>query len=225
MRGSILSLFTACLLGFLSVWSYAQQRVAPKRPIPLTQADYQRSTAGSVTAKGIVAPGYTVPVVAPAGGWVREVFFTNGDYVRSRHILVKFMRNNLHSSVLDRGYVLAPCAGFLVQKNVEVGGRVQVGKTVAVLQEVSFVKVPVVVTAQVGQQVQVCDEVVVRVAELPTRRFVGVVERVVTHRLPQPKTVVEVLVKNTVPASIRPQMHANVVLSLRSAPLAAVARR
>lgn len=203
----------------------AQQRTTSTTTrLPLQQVAGYKPTSNSVTAKGTVEAIATSPLMAPGHGWVREVFFADGDYVRGRQILLKFLESNSYSTEFNRNYLLAPHAGFLVKRNVAVGNRVRAGMHVAMLQDVSHVKVPLVVSSQVGRSIKVCDPVVVRVAEMPGRTFTGLVERIDRQLHPQPKTVVVVTVRNAVAPLIRPLMHASVSWSARQLP-ASVAKR
>lgn len=218
--------FAATLLGGTVAYPVeAQQRPAStKSRLPLQQVAGYQSAANSVTAKGTVEAIATSPLMAPGHGWVREVFFADGDYVRGRQILLKFLESNSYSNEFNRNYLLAPHAGFLVKRNVAVGNRVRAGMRVAMLQDVSHVKVPLVVSSQVARSIKVCDPVVVRVAEMPGRTFAGTVERIERQTLPQPKTVVLVTVRNAVAPLIRPLMHASVSWNARQLP-SSVAKR
>lgn len=220
------SVMAAVLLGGALVYSSGAQHqpVSAKTRTTLAQAVSYRSASNFITAKGTVEAIHTSPLTAPGHGWVRQVFFADGDYVRGRQILLKFLESNSYANEFNRNYLLAPHSGFLVKRNVEVGNRVRAGMRVATLQDVSHVKVPLVVSSQVGRSVQVCDPVVVRVAEMPGRTFVGLVERIERQAHPQPKTVVLVTVRNSVAPLIRPQMHASVSWNTRQLP-ASVARR
>ncbi|WP_375434400.1 efflux RND transporter periplasmic adaptor subunit [uncultured Hymenobacter sp.] len=187
-------------------------------------AKSHRSNNGLVTTKGTVEAIRTLPLMAPGHGWVREVFFADGDYVRGRQILLKFLESDSRSGKFSRNYLLAPRSGFLVKRNVEVGYRLRPSTCVATLQDVSQVQVPLAVSPQVGRSVRVCDPVLVRVAEMPGRTFTGVVERIEKQKLPRPKTVVLITVRNAVAPLIRPLMHAHVSWNTRQLP-SSVAQR
>jgi multidrug efflux pump subunit AcrA (membrane-fusion protein) len=132
----------------------------------------------TVTLPGIVEPAASIPLKVAAHGWVRQVFFEEGDYVRKRQILLRLYRNGPYSTEFDRHYVLAPQAGFVIRKKVEVGQHVASGGQVAILQDVAQVKVPLLMPYQLAQRIRLCDPVSVSIAELPGRQFTGVVERI-----------------------------------------------
>lgn len=190
--------------------------VPPVRPAASAPAE-------TITLPGIVEPAATIPLMVAAHGWVRQVFFAEGDYVRKRQILLRLYRNGQYSTEFDRHYLLAPQAGFVVRKKVEVGQHVPAGGTVAFLQEVAQVNVPLLMPYQLVQRIRLCDPVSVSITELPDRRFTGVVERITGTRSPTSKQLVTVLVRNPGTPLLRPGMHAAIRLPTR--PAAAMARR
>lgn len=185
------------------------------RPIALPVAQPLRET---ITRSGLVEPIYALPLLTPAHGWVRQVYFSEGDYVRRHQILLKLMSNAEYSSQFNRSYVLAPRTGFLEQKNATIGGHLKAGARLATLLDVSQIKVVVAVPTQAGRALKLCDQVPVRIAELPSRRFTGVVDHLLRPSSAHPFYLVTVTVRNHVAPLIRPGMHAYVQLPARRLP-------
>jgi multidrug efflux pump subunit AcrA (membrane-fusion protein) len=216
------SILPVALLSILASASEAQQKIASPRP--RTTAEQVGSVrpldSGTLTipVSGIIEAGHLLPVVAHANGWVRQVFFSEGDYIRGGQVMVKLFNDDMPSADFSRGYVTAPRNGFLVKRRVDVGAHVRAGTYVDTLQDVSHVKVNLVVPLQVGQAVQVGDQVQVRIAEMPKRTFAGVVRNVAPQTPPRPTTVVTITVQNTVAPLIMPLMHASVVLKTQGVP-------
>ncbi|TGE06226.1 efflux RND transporter periplasmic adaptor subunit [Hymenobacter fodinae] len=188
---------------------------ASLRPIALPVAQPTRET---IVRVGVIEPIYTLPLLTPTHGWARQVFFSDGDYVRRRQILLKLMSNAEYSSQFNRSYVLAPRTGFVEQKNATVGGHLKAGARVATLLDVSQVKVVVAVPARTGRALKLCDQVPVRIAELPGRHFTGVVDYLQRPTAGHSSYLVTVTVRNHVAPLIRPRMHAHVQLPARRFP-------
>ncbi|WP_222940404.1 efflux RND transporter periplasmic adaptor subunit [Hymenobacter sp. BT491] len=210
------------LLGILAFAAGAQRKGGLPKPqaAPSTPASVRPLESGilSVPVSGITEAGYLLPVVAHANGWVRQVFFSEGDYIRGGQVMLKLFNDDMPSADFSRGYVTAPRNGFLVKKRVDVGAHVRAGTYVATLQDVSNIRVNLVVPPQVGQGVQIGDQVQVRITELPKRTFTGVIRSVTPQTSPRPSTVVAITVQNGVAPLIMPLMHANVVLKTQGAP-------
>ncbi|TGD79530.1 efflux RND transporter periplasmic adaptor subunit [Hymenobacter wooponensis] len=187
----------------------------PRHSVALPIAQPARET---ISRPGVVEPICTLPLLTTTHGWVRQVFFEEGDFVRRRQILLKFMYNTEYSSQFNRNYVLAPRAGFVEHKNVAVGGHLKAGARVATLLDVSQVKVVVAVPTQTGRALKLCDQVPVRIAELPTRRFMGVVDYIQHPTSTFPAYLITVTVRNHLAPLIRPRMHAHVQLPTRRLP-------
>lgn len=213
----ITTVLLGAVLTYLAEGPYRPVSTKPPIVSKQTKVSSSRATSVVVATTGLVEAIRVSPLLVTKHSWVRQVFFTDGDYVRGRQILLKFLEVSPSSSEFSRDYLLAPHSGFLTKRNVAVGHRVRAGTCVATLQDVSQVKVPLVVSAQVGRAVRVCDPVVVRVAEMPGRTFAGIAERIDRQLLPQPKTVVLVSVRNAVAPLIKPQMHALVSWQVRLA--------
>jgi multidrug efflux pump subunit AcrA (membrane-fusion protein) len=196
----------------------------PLRSVQPRPANTTKSTAESLSSQGVVEPICVVPLLTTTHGWVRQVFFVDGDYVRRHQILLKFMYNDVYSSQFNRNYVLAPRNGFIEHNNVTVGSHVKKGAQVATLLDVSQVKVVVKVPAPTARNLRLCDQVPVQIAELPTRRFTGIIDHILRPTPTRPTYQLTVTVRNTISPLIRPRMHARVLWPARQAP-AVVANR
>ncbi|QJX48978.1 HlyD family secretion protein [Hymenobacter taeanensis] len=201
--------------GILLSLQSAASRQQPQHSVAAPPLPSALPANESVTRQGIAEPICVVPLLTTTHGWVRQVFFEDGDYVRRRQILLKFMYNAEYSSQFNRNYVLAPRTGFIEQKNVAVGEHLKAGARVATLLDVSQVKVVVAVPKQAGRALKLCDVVPVRIAELPTRRFTGVVDQLLRPSGTQDSYLVTVTVRNHIAPLIRPRMHAHVQLPAR----------
>ncbi|GAB3295313.1 hypothetical protein GCM10027348_16820 [Hymenobacter tenuis] len=175
-------------------------------------ATLPKAAVPSFTVRGMVEAGRVVPLITPAHGWVRQVYFEEGEYVRKRQILLKFLESSSSSNQVNRAYFLAPYAGFVVQKKVVVGGHLKAGTCLATLHDVSHVKVVLAVSPEVARQLKVCDPVAVRIAEYPARRFSGIIEQIQPQPAAHGTQRLTVLVRNHTTPLIRPQMHASVQL-------------
>ncbi|MBD2716216.1 efflux RND transporter periplasmic adaptor subunit [Microvirga sp. STR05] len=176
------------------------------------------SGAGTVAVQGVVEAQQTIPLTVAAHGWVRQIFFVEGEYVRKRQVLLRLYHNDLYSSNFNRQYLLAPQAGFVVRKNVEVGRHVAAGASVAYLQDVAQVKICLLLPPPLAQRLSVCAPVPVSIAELPARSFTGAVESIVAPSASGSRHRVTVLVRNSGSPLIRPRMHATVRLPAQPAP-------
>ncbi|SNC61006.1 Barrel-sandwich domain of CusB or HlyD membrane-fusion [Hymenobacter gelipurpurascens] len=214
---------TLPLAAFLLLLPFPE--VAQQKATPIAPAQPANTPAApeAVVLAGIVEPAAMLPVKVSDHGWVRQVFFAEGEYVKKRQILLRLYQKGQNSSEFDRHFLLAPQAGILVKKQVEVGQHVPTGGTVAMLQDVAQVKVPLLMPSPLEQRLKLCDPVSVSILELPSRTFTGLVETIAHTRKPASKQTVTVLIHNTGSPRIRPGMHATVRLPIR--PVPAMARR
>ena len=212
----------AAILVF-SLLTNSEEALQKPRPVTTGRPASLQASPEAVVLPGIVEAGSVLPLKVPAHGWVRQVFFAEGDYVKKRQILLRLYHNGKHSTAFDRHFLRAPQAGILVKKQVEVGQHVPAGGTVATLQDVAQVKVPLLMPTQLGQRLKLCDPVSVSILELPSRKFTGLIETIAHPKKPTTKQMVTVLIRNTGSPRIKPGMHATVRLPLQHMP--AMARR
>jgi multidrug resistance efflux pump len=131
-------------------------------------------------------------VVSPFSGYVKQVFFQEGQAVQAGQILVKLDADwHLASRQLARGFIYSPATGIITARRVGSGRAVQRGQPVAVLQDWSVVHLRVPVSLAQAQTLTGHDTVQVYLAELPAQRFAGTVLRV-DYAAPCPTLLVQV---------------------------------
>lgn len=217
----MLFIASAMLLG-LSAFS-GERLQQPRSNASARRAGATTAAAETITLAGIVEAGSIIPLTVTTHGWVRQVFFTEGNYVRKNQILLRLYHNGRNSNEFDRHFLLAPQAGFVADKRVEMGQHVPAGGRVGMLHTVSQVKIPLLMPPPLVQRIALCAPVSVSISELPGRQFTGVIEHIVPAKTPHANRLVTVLVRNSGSPLIRPRMHALVRISTQPAP--SMARR
>ncbi|MDF7815889.1 HlyD family efflux transporter periplasmic adaptor subunit [Hymenobacter sp. YC55] len=152
-------------------------------------------------------------MVSPLSGYVKQVYFQDGQAVQAGQILVKLDADSqLAARQLTRGFIFSPAAGIITARRVEVGRPVHQRQSVAMLQDWSAVHLAVPLSLAQAQALNDHDTLAVYVAELPTQRFRGSVVQVASVAS-HPTLLMRI--PNHGRVLITPQMHAFVKLPAR----------